>query len=186
MQEDPKTSAAAYLTLTDEALIQQCVVDRYRGSGPGGQKRNKTSSAVRLRHQPTGLTALAEEERSQHVNLRRAVRRLRESIALELRHEVDVQTYRPSDLLRAHLVPQGGPSVNRRNEHYYPIVSEVLDVLAACRMRVSEAAELIGLSTAGLVKYLESDPKVWAYVNRMRTAAGCQPLKRRTRSAASR
>ena len=43
---------ADWTGLSDEQLLAQCEVDTYRASGPGGQKRNKTSSAVRLRHPP--------------------------------------------------------------------------------------------------------------------------------------
>ncbi len=57
-----------WTALTDEQLLAQCEVDTYRASGPGGQKRNKTSSAVRLRHLPSGLLVIAEESRSQHEN----------------------------------------------------------------------------------------------------------------------
>ena len=44
-----------------------------RASGPGGQKRNKTSSAVRITHEPSGISAIANESRSQAENRRRAL-----------------------------------------------------------------------------------------------------------------
>ena len=61
---------AEYLLATDDALIAQSEVDRYRASGPGGQHRNKTESAVRLRHKPSGTTAIGEDSRSQSENKR--------------------------------------------------------------------------------------------------------------------
>ena len=54
-----------HLLASDDALIAQCEVDRYRASGPGGQHRNKTESAVRLRHRLTGVSAIGEDSRSQ-------------------------------------------------------------------------------------------------------------------------
>ncbi|MCG8634644.1 MAG: peptide chain release factor H [Desulfobacterales bacterium] len=47
-----------------------------RSSGPGGQHANKTESAVRVTHLPTGLSAVASEERSQHINKKLAMGRL--------------------------------------------------------------------------------------------------------------
>src|SRR5262245_18055216 len=79
---------ATWLTLPDDDLLRQCEVDTYRASGPGGQKRNKTSSAVRLRHLPSTLIVIAEESRSQHENKARALRRLRQALALKLRAPV--------------------------------------------------------------------------------------------------
>src|SRR5262245_23147740 len=74
--------------LTEDQLLAQCEVDTYRASGPGGQKRNKTSSAVRLRHIPTGLIVISEESRSQHENKAQALKRLWRSLFLHLRDEL--------------------------------------------------------------------------------------------------
>lgn len=58
-------------------------IEFYRGSGPGGQHRNVTDSAVRIRHLPTGIVAQASESRSQLQNREVAMERLR--MALEKR-----------------------------------------------------------------------------------------------------
>jgi protein subunit release factor B len=58
-------------------------VEFYRGSGPGGQHRNVTDSAVRIRHIPTGIVAQASENRSQLRNREVAMERL--TAALEKR-----------------------------------------------------------------------------------------------------
>src|SRR5262249_35756225 len=81
-------SRATWPVLSDDRLLSQCEVDTYRASGPGGQKRNKTSSAVRLRHPPSGLIVIAEESRSQHENRARALKRLRQALYLKLREEL--------------------------------------------------------------------------------------------------
>lgn len=48
----------------------------YRGSGPGGQHRNKTDSACRMKHKPTGLVAQSEEHKKQGQNKKAAFKRL--------------------------------------------------------------------------------------------------------------
>ncbi len=49
----------------------------FKASGPGGQKKNKTESAVRILHLPTGIIVTATEDRSQMINRARAMERLR-------------------------------------------------------------------------------------------------------------
>ena len=72
-----RLAAAAALALDDEALLRDCEVSTFVGGGPGGQHRNKTASAVRLVHLPTGVTVTATERRSQLRNRGAALERLR-------------------------------------------------------------------------------------------------------------
>jgi protein subunit release factor B len=63
-----------------DLLKRQVTVETYRSSGPGGQRKNKTETAVRLKHLPSGITVIATEHRSQAQNLNLAFERLRERL----------------------------------------------------------------------------------------------------------
>jgi protein subunit release factor B len=63
-----------------DSLKKQVIVETYRSSGPGGQRKNKTETAVRLRHLPSGITVTATEQRSQSQNLKIAFERLGERL----------------------------------------------------------------------------------------------------------
>ncbi len=65
---------------TDEALLTECDVWTFRGTGPGGQGVNTTDSAVRLRHRPTGITLVCRAERSQLRNKLECLKRLRKRL----------------------------------------------------------------------------------------------------------
>ncbi len=63
-----------------ETLEKQVIIETYRSSGPGGQRKNKTETAVRLRHLPSGITVSATEHRFQSQNRRLAFERLRDRL----------------------------------------------------------------------------------------------------------
>jgi ribosome-associated protein len=63
-----------------EILKKQVVIETYRSRGPGGQRKNKVETAVRIRHLPSGITVVATEHRSQSDNRRLALERLRERL----------------------------------------------------------------------------------------------------------
>ncbi|MBP3958526.1 peptide chain release factor-like protein [Gemmata sp. G18] len=172
---------ATWAHLPEDRLLAQCEVDTYRASGPGGQKRNKTSSAVRLRHPPTGLIVIAEESRSQHENKAKALKRLWHALFLELR-----------DSLPTNLTPEivtvlpdyasardrtGRLHMTAKDPRFWPAAGVILDVLAVVGARVADAAGLLGVSTGNLIDFLQIEPKVWQEANRLRTVAGHKTLR---------
>jgi len=75
-----RAMARASLALDDDKLMEECDVDLFVASGPGGQHRNKTESAVRLHHRPSGIVVTATERRSQLQNRLVAIERLRDKL----------------------------------------------------------------------------------------------------------
>jgi len=66
---------------SDEDLLGQCSVTTFRSGGKGGQHVNKTESAVRMVHLPTGITTVCRDERSQYLNKKRCLELLRGKLA---------------------------------------------------------------------------------------------------------
>jgi len=59
-----------------DKIKKECEVTTFRSSGPGGQHKNVTDSAVRLKHIPTGITVVGQSHRSQLRNMTDALERL--------------------------------------------------------------------------------------------------------------
>jgi hypothetical protein len=176
------TGRSSWASLSDSQLLAQCEIDTYRASGPGGQKRNKTSSAVRIRHPASGLIVIAEESRSQHENRARAFRRLRQALFLKIRDELPSELLLPGVLQQREdfkdvYQPNGRLDLGRRDPRFWPVVGVVLDVLAAVQARVSEAAAILGISTGNLIDFLAVDSKVWEQANHLRARFGQKPLR---------
>jgi len=165
--------------LEDEAaLLDQCEVDTLRASGPGGQKRNKTESAVRMRHKPSGIIVVANESRSQHDNRVVALQRMRKALALKLREPVTSPKDVP-EAISAGIDKKGRLKIGQKDARYVPAVAVALDVLAAHLGRISDAAKQLGISTANLSNFLTDDEDVFVEANVIRMQHGQGPLRRR-------
>ncbi|HLB52684.1 MAG TPA: peptide chain release factor 1 [Chlamydiales bacterium] len=95
----------------DEKDLQ---IDTYRASGAGGQHVNRTDSAVRITHVPTGTVVACQEERSQHKNREKAMRLLRLRIVEEKRKKAAAEV----SAIRASQVGTGDRSERIRTYNY--------------------------------------------------------------------
>jgi hypothetical protein len=164
--------------LADDRLLAQCRIDHYRGSGPGGQKRNKTSNAVRLLHTPTGTIATATESRSLQENKLYALRRLRLKLACAVREPIDLLTFAPPVWFRD-VRHDRKLAISHRHPHHAAVGGLMLDLFSALSGNPAAVAINLGLSTSEVIKFLESESTFWSMANRIRSDLGAEPLSHR-------
>jgi len=171
----PRTHPAA---LPVDELLAQCVTQRTRRGGPGGQHRNKTETAIVLTHRETGVSGQASERRSQKANREEAVFRLRLNLAISVRSLTNVtdQSVLPSELWRGRIAG-GKIAVSKSHADLPALVAEALDWVHALEFGLSEAAARLGLSTSQLVKFLKLCPEAWQWVQQQRHDRGLPRLK---------
>jgi protein subunit release factor B len=88
-----------HLPAHDDDLLDQCKISTFRSSGSGGQHVNVTNSAVRLIHLPTGIAVTSQKERSQYLNKRECLKKLREKVSkLNYRKPKRVATRMPQSV----------------------------------------------------------------------------------------
>lgn len=161
--------------LDPDQLIRRCEVRRTRGSGPGGQRRNKVETAIVLHDRPTGITAQAGERRSQAENQKIALSRLRLKLALDVRTTPDPHST-PSELWRGR-VRGGRIQINPRHSDFAPLLAEALDVLGVHGGDVGAAAEKLGCSKSQLMKLLRIQPRALELLNQHRRERNLRPLR---------
>ena len=94
--------AQRHFTTDVEALQKEVIIEPYRAAGPGGQRKNKKETAIRLTHVPSGITVVASERRSQAMNREVAFERLLKKLSeLNRPRKRRVQTKPSASAIRA-------------------------------------------------------------------------------------
>ncbi len=136
-------------------------IDTFRSSGAGGQHVNKTESAIRITHLPTGTVVECQDERSQHKNRERAMKilvsrlydaeRQKQNAALAAERKSQVGTGDRSERIRTYNYPQGRVTDHRIGLTLYKLeqilngdLDEIIDALImadqAEKLRATEEA----------------------------------------------
>ncbi len=134
------TATVAVLPEPDDVEVEidekDLKIDTFRSSGPGGQHVNKTDSAVRITHIPTGIIAICQDEKSQHKNRTKAMRVLKARLyeMEEQKRMEEMSTMRKnlvgsgdrSEKIRTYNFPQGRITDHRIGLTLYRL-EEILD-----------------------------------------------------------
>jgi peptide chain release factor 1 len=129
------TATVVVLPVVDEVEVKvnpnELRIDIFHAGGHGGQNVNKVATAVRIVHEPSGLTVVCQDERSQHKNKQRAMTMLRSRLfeADRLRKEADASETRRSQVsgadrsekIRTYNYPQDRVTDHRSNANFHDI-----------------------------------------------------------------
>lgn len=152
--------------MSDDDLLRQCRFEACRGVGPGGQKRNKTSTAARVTHLESGLSAWDDATRSQHQNLRHALRKLRCEMAVNLR---------PGEGEAAPEIPLS-PVPKQGSTEFLLWMGRLFDALSNAEFQMTVAAEALGCSASQLTRLLGKDDLAWQKLAEARQKRQLPPL----------
>ncbi|MCF7791291.1 MAG: peptide chain release factor-like protein [Victivallales bacterium] len=150
------------LSASDVDILKNCRVDWYQSRGPGGQKKNRKFSAVRVHHIPTGVTVEETGGRSQNLNKHNAIKKLKLKIAVKTEDE-EIDFFRPD--------------CSVKNDKFPLCAAKVFDHLKRNVFSIRATADSLDISTSKLIKFLCRDLFLWREINDLRERKGMKRLK---------
>ena len=105
-------------------LLKFCDVETYRASGPGGQHRNKTESAVRMTHRPSGIVRIATEHRSQLRNRELVLERIWKALEARKRKPKPRVATAPSKAAKTRRLGEKKRESDKKRARQRPVAEE--------------------------------------------------------------
>lgn len=169
-----------FLALPPQEVRKVCEISYYQDSGPGGQKRNRVLSAVRVKYPPLDLQAVDCETRTAARNLESALHKLRLQAALALPVEEELpatETWIGADgRVKYPTWPPFRLPINERHPDFPGQVLVALHLLVECAGATAEAGRRLGIGSAALIRFLGQNKAVWQKTQVVRRRFGLHPL----------
>jgi len=150
-----------WLTENDEKFMLNCHLEYFQASGPGGQKRNRKYSAVRITHYPTNVVSESCATRSQNSNKKDAIHKIKMQIATNFTG--------PPIKLEIN-------NISESNKLYPLWLAMVFDLLFKYSFETKEAAYKLEISNSKLIKLIGKSTFAWKNFNNYRKNFGLLPL----------
>ncbi len=162
----------SWLFLRDEEFLKYVSISVFKASGRGGQKVNKTSSAVRMVFEPLNVEVTCQKYRKQTENKVSALRKLKKNVALHA-------SSWPSDDVFAICLQyvKNGLHINRKNRDISLIYALIVALFCNFNGDHKKVAVQLGVTPSRLVKFLAEDKLLLNKVNFIRNNANRNNLK---------
>jgi len=161
-----------YLLLKQDLLYNYIKIESFKASGRGGQKLNKTDSAVRLIFKPRSLSVTCQKYRSFEKNKTSAYRSLRELIALSVDETVSEHI-----LIQCSNYFRNGIHINSKNQDYPLILSIITGLFLHFNGEHKHVAKNLKVSSSGLIKFIYKNKKFLERINKIREINQIPKLK---------
>lgn len=161
MENNYSNERNRWLIFEDTVFLKSCKTESFQSTGPGGQKKNKKFSAIRMTHIPTEVTVISDNYREQNINKKIAIKKLKIKIAINIRG--------PKIELDRTIVSSSSDD--------YPLwIAKLFDILNNNKYDIKTTAVELSLTTSKLIKLIYKDKTVWKTINDNRILNDIYPL----------